>query len=238
MSHQGPKVFAHRGASVAFPEHTLAAYEAAIDQGADGFECDVRLTKDDIPILWHDSTLKRTAGVAGDIAALTFRQIERAYSQVMLFTDFLNLAIDNKRDLAIETKHPVPTGRKIEEVILQELKSREAQILDSGIEISLMSFSWLAIESLHRSQSRNTVMLLDGFRGRFLETRSSASSLGPGIELLKEQPEMIARAKENGKRLFIWTVDDPNDVEFCAQNGIDVVITNKPAQARRVLGYS
>jgi len=233
-----PKIYAHRGASADFPEHTRAAYEGAIHQGADGFECDVRLTKDSIPILWHDPTLDRMAGTTGDIAALTFSQIQDRYPQVMLFTDFLELAINFKKDLAIETKHPVPTGREIESSIIDELKSRNDQIVKSGIEISFMSFSWLAVESLCRKQERNSVMLLDGRKGRFLEQRTSAKTLGPSIEMIKERPEIITRAKENGKRLFIWTVDQPSDVKFCAQNGIDVVITNKPAQARKVLGYS
>lgn len=238
MPHTSPKIYAHRGASIDFPEHTRAAYEAAIHQGADGFECDVRLTKDDVPILWHDSTMERMAGNTGDIAALTFDEIQDRYSQVMRFADFLEMAITFKKDLAIETKHPVPSGRKIETVILEELKKYERQIVESSIEISLMSFSWFAIESLFRNQERNTVMLLDGARGRILHKRSSAKTLGPSIEMIKERPEIITFAKENGRRLFIWTVDEPSDVEFCAQNGIDVVITNKPAQARKVLGYS
>lgn len=233
-----PKVYAHRGASIDFPEHTRAAYEAAIHQGADGFECDVRLTKDEVPILWHDPTMERMAGNTGDIAALTYDEIQDRYAQVMRFTDFLEMAITFKKDLAIETKHPVPSGRKIETVILEELKKYERQIVEAAIEISLMSFSWFAIESLFRSQERNTVMLLDGARGRILHKRSSAKTLGPSIAMIKERPEIITFAKENGKRLFIWTVDEPSDVEFCAQNGIDVVITNKPAQARKVLGYS
>jgi glycerophosphoryl diester phosphodiesterase len=234
----GPKIYAHRGASLDFPEHTRAAYEAAIHQGADGFECDVRLSKDSIPILWHDPTMERMAGNTGDIAALTFDEIQDRYPQVMLFTDFLEMAITFKKDLAIETKHPVPLGRKIETFILEELKRYDSQIVEAAIEISLMSFSWFAIESLFRNQKRNTVMLLDGTRGRILQKRSSAKSLGPSIELIKERPEIITFAKENGKRLFVWTVDEASDVEFCAQNGIDVVITNKPAQARKVLGYS
>lgn len=233
-----PKVYAHRGASIDFPEHTRAAYEAAIHQGADGFECDVRLTKDSIPILWHDPTMERMAGNTGDIAGLTFDEIQDRYSQVMRFSDFLELAITFKKDLAIETKHPVPTGRKIETVVLDELKKYGSQIAGAGIEISLMSFSWLAIESLSRIQDRNTVMLLGGMRAKMLQRRTSAKTLGPSIEMIKESPEIISFAKENGKRLFIWTVDQPTDVEFCAQNSIDVVITNKPAQARKVLGYS
>ncbi len=238
MANTRPKIYAHRGASVDFPEHTRAAYEAAIHQGADGFECDVRLTKDSIPILWHDPTMERMAGFTGDIAALRFSEIHERYPQVMLFTDFLEMTITFKKDLAIETKHPVPTGRKIETTILDVISNYESQIVDSGIEISFMSFSWLAIESLCRTQRRNTVMLLDGRRGRFLENRSSAKTLGPSIEMIKERPEMITDVKNQGKRLFIWTVDQPGDVEFCAANGIDVIITNKPAQARKVLGYS
>lgn len=234
-----PKIYAHRGASADFPEHTRAAYEAAIHQGADGFECDVRLTKDSVPILWHDPTMERTAGNTADVAALTFSEIQDRYPQVMLFTDFLELAITFKKDLAIETKHPVPTGRKIESVITSELSSHNDQIVKSGIEISLMSFSWLAVESLCRNQERNTVMLIENTRkGRILESRTSARTLGPSIEMIKERPETITLAKEKGKRLFVWTVDEAEDVEFCAQNGIDVVITNKPAQARKVLGYS
>lgn len=238
MSHKGPKIYAHRGASIDFPEHTRAAYEGAIHQGADGFECDVRLTKDLVPILWHDPTLDRMAGTSGDIAALTYDQIHDRFPQVMLFKDFLEMGITFKKDLAIETKHPVPTGRKIETVVLTELKSMSNQIVESGIEISFMSFSWFAVESLHRSQERNTVLLLDGFKGRLIAKSSSANTLGPSIEMIKQRPGIISNAKENGKRLFVWTVDDADDVEFCAQNGIDVVITNKPAQARKVLGYS
>ncbi len=233
-----PKIYAHRGASADFSEHTRAAYEGAVHQLADGFECDVRLTKDSIAVLWHDPTLDRIAGTPGDIAALTYEQIRNKYPQVMLFSDFLDMGITFKKDLAIETKHPVPTGRKIETIVLDELKSKSDQIAKAGIEVSLMSFSWFAVESLHRIQERNTVMLLDGTRGRILAKRSSATTLGPSIEMIKERPEIIANAKENGKRLFVWTVDDANDVEFCAKKGVDVVITNKPAQARKVLGYS
>jgi glycerophosphoryl diester phosphodiesterase len=233
-----PKIYAHRGASADFPEHTRQAYMAAIEQGADGFECDVRLTKDGIPILWHDSSMKRIAGAPGDIAGLVFNAIRSHYPQVMLFNELLDFAITHKKDLAIETKHPVPTGREIEIVIAQKLLSKESEISKSGIEISIMSFSWFAIENIHRtSKELNTVMLLNRRTARITKRYTSAQTLGPSIEMIKKNSEFIPAAKEQGKRLFIWTVDEVQDVEFCAQNGIDVVITNKPGQARKVLGY-
>lgn len=232
-----PKVYAHRGASVDFPEHTQAAYQAAIEQGADGFECDVRLTKDSVPILWHDSTMDRNAGSKGDIAALSYMQIRDRYPHVMRFTEYLELAIAHRKDIAIETKHPVPTGHEIEKVIKKELGVYKSEIDDSGIEISIMSFSWTAVQYASKNIGTNTVMLIDGIKGRLLENLSSAKTLGPSIESIKTRPQIITRAKRSGKRLFVWTVDDPRDVEFCALRDIDVVITNKPAQAREVLGY-
>ena len=237
MATERTKVYAHRGASVDYPEHTLAAYQAAIEQGADGFECDIRLTKDSIPILWHDSTMARTAGSTGDIAALTYVQVRDRYPQVMLFTDYLELAIAHQKDIAIETKHPVPTGREVEKVIEKVLKTYKVEIDKSGIEVSIMSFSWTAIENVSRNLNFNTVMLMDGIKGRCIENFSSAKTLGPSIQSIKKRPQIITTAKKRGKRLFIWTVDDPKDVEFCALTGIDVVVTNKPAQAREVLGY-
>lgn len=233
----GPRVFAHRGASSEYPEHTRVAYEAAIEEGADGFECDVRLTKDSVPILWHDSTMDRTAGTKGDIAALTYLQVRDHYPQVMLFTEYLELALTHKKDIAIETKHPVPTGHDIEKVIRKELDTYKTEISSSGIEVSIMSFSWTAVQYASKHIGTNTVMLVDGISGRFFENLSSAKTLGPNITAIKERPQIISGAKKRGKRLFVWTVDDPKDVEFCFLSGIDVVITNKPAQARKVLGY-
>ena len=233
-----PKIYAHRGASYDFPEHTLAAYMAGIEQGADGFECDLRLTKDSVPILWHDATMDRTAGCSGTIAALTYEEIFERYPQVMRLDEFLTLAITERKDLALETKHPVATSREVEAVLAKELISRQTEILASGIEISVMSFSWLAIESIRRLMPDiNTVMLLGSLRAKKRRRFTSAQTIGPDIEMIKSRPEFITDAKNDGKRLFVWTVDEAADVEFCAQNGADVVITNKPAQARKVLGY-
>jgi len=56
-----PLVVAHRGASALAPENTLAAFTRAIDDGAEGIEFDVRLAKDNVAVVFHDSTLSRTA---------------------------------------------------------------------------------------------------------------------------------------------------------------------------------
>ncbi len=71
-----PMVVAHRGASSVAAEHTLAAYVAAIDSGADGLECDVRLTRDGHLICVHDRTVNRTSDGTGVISELDLRGLE------------------------------------------------------------------------------------------------------------------------------------------------------------------
>src|ERR1700761_5194663 len=70
-----PFVVAHRGASGALPEHTLAAYDLALREGADGVECDVRLTRDGHLVCVHDRRLDRTSSGAGLVSTMTLAQL-------------------------------------------------------------------------------------------------------------------------------------------------------------------
>ena len=74
----------------------MAAYKAAIDDGADGFECDVRLSKDNQLVVWHDTDMQRIAGNTARITDLTFKEIKSHYPQAMTLEDLLMLARDNK----------------------------------------------------------------------------------------------------------------------------------------------
>jgi len=134
----------------------MAAYKAAIDDGADGFECDVRLTKDNQVILWHDSDMQRIAGKSVRIADSNFSEIKRLYPQAMTLEELLILARDNKKELAIETKHPVPSGSAVEKKVM-ELLQQEKQVA----QVFVMSFSWLALENIRRiDPHQQTVALL------------------------------------------------------------------------------
>ncbi len=72
----GPLVFAHRGSSAALPEHTLAAYLRALDEGADGLECDVRLTRDGHLVCVHDGRLNRTSNGRGLVSSRTLAELD------------------------------------------------------------------------------------------------------------------------------------------------------------------
>ena len=207
----------------------MAAYKAAIDDGADGFECDVRITKDNQLLLWHDADMQRVAGSAARIADSTLSDIKDYYPEAMTLEELLILARDNKKELAIETKHPVPTGSAVERKVV-ELLAQEKPVAD----IHIMSFSWLALEKVRMiSPQQSTVALLHDTFSFAMRRFTSAGSIGPGITTLRERADLL----QDPRNLFVWTVDDADDMRFCANNGVDVLITNNPSNARSVLGY-
>ena len=207
----------------------MAAYKAAIDDGADGFECDVRITKDNQLVLWHDADMQRVAGSAARIADSTFLEIKHNYPEAITLEDLLILARDNKKELAIETKHPVPTGSAVERKVV-ELLAQEKSVAD----IHIMSFSWLALEKVRMfSPQQSTVALLHDRFNFAMRRFTSAGSIGPGISTLRNNPHLL----KDPRNLFVWTVDDADDMRFCANNGVAVLITNNPSNARSVLGY-
>ena len=72
-----PFVVAHRGASADRPEHTLAAYQLALEEGADGVECDVRLTRDGHLVCVHDRRIDRTSTGTGLVSEMTLAQLRK-----------------------------------------------------------------------------------------------------------------------------------------------------------------
>ena len=228
-------IYAHRGASADFPELTLAAYEGAVAQGADGFECDVRLTKDEVPVLWHDATMLARAANRGLIAEMTYKEVSRAYPQILTLDEFLAFAVKSKKGVLIETKHPVLSGNRIEEVVVEKLTTTKGI---EKIDVSVMSFSWFAIEKMKRlDRTIPTTFLMHKNTPWFQAKLSSAKTIGPGINELREEPIRAQRIKELGRSLNVWTVDDDADIKLCASIGVDILITNKPAHAREVLRY-
>ena len=208
----------------------MAAYKAAVDEGADGFECDVRITKDKQLVLWHDADMQRVAGNPARIADSTLKEIKSHYQQAITLDELLILARDNKKELAIETKHPVPSGSAVEKGVM-ELLSQEKLVAD----IHVMSFSWLALENVRKiNPEQKTVALLHDTFSFAMRRFTSAQAIGPGITAFRKKPHL----NQDPRNLFIWTVDDADDMRFCAGNGVDVLITNTPSYARSVLGYN
>ena len=214
----------------------MAAYEAAVKQGADGFECDLRLTKDGVAVLWHDADLLRCANDKAVVSGSTYAQLKRIYPQILTFDEFLDFGISEKKSLLLETKHPVPSRTAVEDEILEKLKREEKRIKKADISVNVMSFSWLAIEHIKRLDSKiETTYLLHDHTPWISARYSSAQSLGPGISLLRKDPALAKRIKSSGRKLNVWTVNDPADIRLCHELGVDNLITNRPGFVRELL---
>jgi glycerophosphoryl diester phosphodiesterase len=230
------KIYAHRGASHDFPEMTMVAYENAVKQGADGFECDLRLTKDGVTVLWHDADLIRRANNEAIIHESTYAQLSAIYPQIVTLDEFLDYGISQKKSLLLETKHPVPSRTAIEDHVVNKLHSEAKRIEKAGIDITVMSFSWFAVERVKQlDRSIALTYLIRETTPRVSVKYTSAHSIGPGITQLRKKPALAQKIKSAGKKLNVWTVDEPSDIILCRHLGVDNLITNRPAFAREVL---
>ena len=233
QSHTLIKIYAHRGASYDFPETSLAAYQAAITQGADGFECDLRLTKDGVVVACHDADLQRVASSPLVVADSTYNELLTAYP-ILTLSEILELAIANRKDLALETKHPVPTRGAIEIAVGQILMQEQERIRAAQIQVVLMSFSWRAVARA-KMLGLATVFLAN----HSLPLRAArGSSLGPSISTLRATRRRMKKlATRADQKIFVWTVDEARDVELCREIGVDVIITNRPGYVRELLSH-
>ena len=230
------KIYAHRGASHDFPEMTMVAYENAVKQGADGFECDLRLTKDGVAVLWHDADLKRRANNAAVVHESTYAQLVAIYPQIVTLDQFIDFGITEKKSLLLETKHPVPSRTEIENYVVQKLHKEAKRIEKAGIDVTVMSFSWFTVERVKQlDKSIALTYLIREVTPRLSVRYTSAHSIGPGIAQLRKKPALAQQIKSAGKKLNVWTVNNPSDIRLCYELGVDNLITDRPGFAREVL---
>ncbi|QLQ09251.1 MAG: glycerophosphodiester phosphodiesterase [Nocardioidaceae bacterium] len=256
-----PQVVAHRGASADLAEHTLAAYVKALDDGAEGFECDVRLTADGHLVCVHDRNLRRVAGNAGLVSTMTLEQLNQFdfgswknpwaelddeapdvtadQRQVLTLRTLLEIARDYHRpiDLAIETKHPTRYAGLIERKVVQLLAEFGWAGTDSPARI--MSFSPVALTRIQKHAPQLEVVLLTD---NAYSWRLSSGVLapgwiaGPGIDLLRANPRLGERLKRRRRRIHVWTVNTPEDLDLCLSLGVEAIITDRPRDTIKRLG--
>ncbi|MBU8865180.1 glycerophosphodiester phosphodiesterase [Paenarthrobacter aromaticivorans] len=181
-----PKVYAHRGASAAFAEHTRAAYLKAIADGADGVECDVHLTRDQHVVLLHDANLDRTSTGTGPVSEKTLEELRAldfsswkgaripdAYGgiadQFLTLPELLDILRGAGREigLAIELKHPSPYQLNLEDRVIELLLSEGWTPGESRLEnihVSFMSFDSDSIQHLlTKVPPQHVCQLVDNF---------------------------------------------------------------------------
>jgi glycerophosphoryl diester phosphodiesterase len=265
-----PYVFAHRGSSASVAEHTLAAYLQAIDDGADGVECDVRLTKDGHLVCVHDRTIDRTSTGRGvvsdfdlaDLGSYDFgswrpwanpgssyieeRDLPTGGPVPVLTLDRLLQAVTaapRPIRVLVETKHPTRYAGLVEQQLVRLLKryglTRPADP-DQAV-VTVMSFAAVGLRRIRLlAPELPTVQLYEKvpLPRRDGSLPNGSRIAGPGIHIVRRHPSYVAKVQASGNKVYVWTVDEPADVERVLDLGVNGIITNRPAavleQLRRV----
>ncbi len=247
-----PLIIAHRGASALAPENTLAAFQKAIDDGAEGIELDVRLSKDGIPVVFHDSSLYRLGRIAGNVSDFTVKELQKFDVGSWFNIKNPQLAVEK---FSIET---VPTLVEIIEfltdykgLIYIELKCKESeiellvkavcQVISQSLllpNILVKSFKLEAIPIIRRlCPDVKTVAL---FAPKIMAIfRKEKHLVKIAHELDADQislhfslatRKLMQKAAKKNLPVTIWTADNPRWVKRAVDLGINAIITNNPAR--------
>lgn len=277
-----PLVIAHRGASKTHAEHTLAAYETALAEGADGFECDVRLTADGVMVCLHDRRIDRTSDGHAVVSTSTYAELVKhdygswhndknhglpkrlatarltveppplpptepevdksSATKLLTLRQLLDFATSAPRpvSLSIETKHPVRFGGLIERRLVQALRDYDLDDPSTAnVQVRVMSFSTIALRRMRQLAPKiPTVFLMDRVPLRYRDGSlpPGVGIAGPGVDVLRAHPHYVERVHRAGNQVHVWTVDSPEDVQLCIDQGVDAIITNRPGDVLAQIG--
>jgi glycerophosphoryl diester phosphodiesterase len=228
-----PLVLAHRGGAYALPEHTLGAYLRALDEGADGLECDVRLTRDGHLVCVHDRRLNRTSNGRGLVSAKTLAELDALdygswhpaavqleevapdLTRLLTLDRLLGALRDSGRQvrLLIETKHPSRYGADVEHRLVELLRRHRLADPhpDDPVRVTVMSFAALALRRIR--------ILAPGVPTVYL-----VEILPPGVG----RGRLPFGARIAGHQTYVWTVNEESDLDLVIGLGVDGIITDRP----------
>lgn len=250
-----PLILGHRGSSASAPENTLAAFARAINDGADGIEFDVRLSRDGVPVVIHDATLKRTGREDRAVSSLTAAELQTidvgswfarrehlarsfAGEKLPLLTQVFELFSSNQKFLYVEMK--------CEPGEAEALASEVARLCaSSGMleRIVVESFDLNAIAAIKRfSKDIRTAGLFEPKLSRPVSSLRKSKMLESAINAKADEIALhhslavagvVEKATQAGLEVVVWTVDNPAWIARARSLGIKALIANDPASLLR-----
>ena len=251
-----PLIIAHRGASAFAPENTLAAFQKAIESGADGIEFDVQLANDNVPVVIHDSKLKRLGKCKGRVADLTSVELQN-----LDVGSWFNEKYSHRSNAEFSAA-TVPTLKQLLEslsayqgLLYLEMKCKDAEIerLTTAVceTIRKTNLPQIIVKSFNLEAVRQTRRLLPEVRTAALFEPKVSTVFRKQRHILAEAQNcgadelslhyslatkrFVRRAMENNFPVTIWTANNPAWIERALNHKINAIITNDPARllARR-----
>jgi len=229
-------IIAHRGSSAAAPENTLAAVSKALEEGTDFVEIDVQETADGQIVVLHDKDLKRVAGVDLKIGEATYAQAsgfdigswfapEFSSERLPFLTDIIQLC-RGRAGVIIELKYT----EQAKELARRVLEILAAQNFKSDVEI--MSLHYPGIQEVRKLDPSMPV--------GFLSNVSLGKLSQTDVDFLAVSGQTASRrfihdSHGSGKKVYVWTINTAREMALFIDRGVDGLITDRPALARRVI---
>ncbi|HTI54797.1 MAG TPA: glycerophosphodiester phosphodiesterase family protein [Verrucomicrobiae bacterium] len=232
-----PLLIAHRGASADAPENTIAAFELALDQGADGLELDIHLSADGHPVVIHDFTLERTTDGAGPVSALSVRELKRLDAggwcdhrfqgqRVQTLQEILERFRDRAR-FWLELKGGPALYPGLEERVVSTV-----EIYDVVDRVLVQSFDPAAVgevRALNRA-IRVGIVTAKAPLDRTLLRPGAVDAICPALDMCSEG--LIGDVRAAGLDCYVWTVNEPAQVDRLVGWGVSGIITDRPGTTR------
>ena len=226
-------VIAHRGASAAAPENTLAAFRLAADLGADGVELDVRRTVDGQLVVIHDASVDRTTDGTGRVAALTLDQLRRFDAGRKFGPPFRG-----ERIPLLSKVFEVLGGRLLVDV---EVKAagveaalldliRKTQMMDS---VLISSFDAQVVAHVRDLAPEMPAGLLQSAADPYAAVSVRATAYLPEVTALTA--DVVASCRSHGLRVITWTVRTEEEARQALRVGVDGIIADDPTLIRKML---
>jgi glycerophosphoryl diester phosphodiesterase len=210
-----PLLLGHRGARAvrSIPENTMESFDRALADGCDGFEFDVRLSEDEEAVVCHDPKVSRY-----DVSRTPAKQL----SQLPRLRDVLQRYRDSFLDIELKVKG-------LERITLDLFLRHKPR---RGFVVS--SFQPGALKSLHALDATVPLGLICEFKNQLrLWNELPVQYVIPRLDLA--EPELIRKIKGAGKKVIVWTVNDPADMKRFAECGVDGIISDDTSLLCRTL---
>jgi glycerophosphoryl diester phosphodiesterase len=236
-----PLVIAHRGASAEAPENTIAAFELALAQGADGIELDVHLSSDEQPVVIHDFTLERTTDGDGSVSQRSVRELKRLDAGAWHDRRFrgqrvqtLQEVLERFRDRArfwIELRGGSAVYPGIEERVVSMIEIYD--VVDRAFVQSFDLATIGRVRALNRDV-RVGALVAQAPLDTDLLRAEAADAICPGEHLVT--PEMLADIRRAERACYVWTVNEPAQMDRLVEWGVSGIITDRPGLLKARLG--
>lgn len=235
--------YAHRGASVYYPENTMLAFEKALELGATGIETDVQMTEDGVLILIHDELVNRTTNGRGFVKNYTYKEIRKLDAGSWFREDFKNLKVptlDELMDLLMDKNIKLNIELKSNIILYEEIEQKVIETIykyNMQNKVIISSFNHYALKKCKEISPKIKIGLLyvaGLYQPEKYAQRLGAEALHPYFYAVNNA-EIIKNIKKAGLMLNPYTVDEESYMKFFIDQDVNGIITNYPDKLNKIL---